>query len=421
MPRTIPWKQASTPENVTVSTKFSSTKQATTFLDLPGELRNQVYGHLLPDVDRWYIGDDDSLRQDGQDSSTNFMSACRQVHDEAVSILYGSEEFHVSITSTGTISFLNQYVPFSDVQNANFAAINQIKVLDVHISANDRDTVCNVQDALFAFFNQLLPKHKLHTLNVHIDIEMTHDFFVGYELFSSNQAGRMFHQNLMREFRDIKPGDISRAHLTAFLTDPLRTIRNLQVGKKKGKFTLDFSGKSGKPWRDIQVDVRTLVQGDTPVPDYQIFCPYFKILTNFLEVLHSLSPNFSRNSDMRPQLTGLRIRGNIDSFRRQHSQCMVRFDQLMNRKSKSFNLVRHEEAQETEHKIREAIYLAQELYRALPADDADTSFFGYNKVDDALREWQRTGRWEAKAAKEKRKREREAASTPSKKAKATAK
>lgn len=145
--------------------------------------------------------------------------------------------------------------------------------------------VCNVQDSLFALFRHLQPEHSLHTLKVDIHVNVAANNYAGYAIFTSNYAERLFKQNTMREFRDIRSGDLSRAHITAFLTDPLRTIRKLRDGKKKGKFTLDYVGKTGKPWRELQVDVRELVQGDSVVPDYRTFRPYFSVLESFIKCL----------------------------------------------------------------------------------------------------------------------------------------
>lgn len=67
----------------------------------------------------------------------------------------------------------------------------------------------------------------------------------------------------------------------------------------------------------------------------------------------------------------------------------------------------YEEAELQEYHIRELAYLLEDLSANVPLPDVDTSFSGYNLADDALLEWQRTGRAEEKAAKEKRKQEKE--------------
>ncbi|KAK4902910.1 hypothetical protein LTR27_000849 [Elasticomyces elasticus] len=68
-----------------------------------------------------------------------------------------------------------------------------------------------------------------------------------------------------------------------------------------------------------------------------------------------------------------------------------------------------------EHELREIAYLMLDLASALLADDADTSFYGCNRSDEALREWQTHGRAAEKQAKAKRKREKDAKGMPAKK------
>ena len=45
---------------------------------------------------------------------------------------------------------------------------------------------------------------------------------------------------------------------------------------------------------------------------------------------------------------------------------------------------RYEDAEAREQNKREVIYLTQRLKDMLPADDIDTSYFGYNIADAAL-------------------------------------
>ena len=380
-------------------------KRKVTFLDLPGELRNQIYGHLLPDSPRWQLVNGMSLRRDGQKASTNFMASCRQVHAEAVSLLYGDQAFEVCVSPSGSIEFVGQEAGFEDLETANFSATNQIKVVNFLVRSN-LGSACIVQDALFTFMSQLRSNHKLHTLNVKIDVDMPGDG--GYALFTSNYAERMFQLELMHELRHLRPGDISRAHLAAFLTDPFRCVRNLRDGKKKGKFTLKFSGCTGKSWRDIQGTVRALVQGNSPVPDYKIFCAYFAQLQTLRGVIDTLRFSIPIYSSAITYLQSARIRGDLGSFVDAHQNLTYEVNTRILEKLNISHLSR-QRAQLVESKVREAIYLLQELESALPPQHTDTSFLGYNESEDALREWQDHGRDAEKAAKAKRKREREEA------------
>ncbi|KAK5677261.1 hypothetical protein LTS10_010450 [Elasticomyces elasticus] len=390
------------------------------FLDLPAELRNQVYEELLPTVEtKWNYPLGEERVNNTAKASTAFMATCRQVHEEAASILYAVDSHFAYISSTGAVQFLEKTTAFIDIPNANFAALNQVKVLHLHISANDSRTVCDVQDALFKFFDHLRSNHKLHTLEVSINIGTANDRYGGYGMFNSNYAERMFKQNLMREFADIRPGQLSRAHITAFLTDPLRIVRNLKDGRKKGKFTLDFAGKSGRPWRDILSEIRSLVQSDEPVPDYKVFCKYWEVLPSPLSVAEATfgKQDVKSLDKARNGLCCARVRGDVRTLKQNHYLLVAAVDGRIAAKVGGKPSKSYQDAETLEHELREIAYLMLELASALPADDADTSFFGYNRSDEALREWQTHGRAAEKQAKAKRKREKDAKGESAKKAK----
>ena len=372
------------------------------FLDLPGELRNQIYHLVLPDQ----IDSYSPLRKDGTKASTNFMATCRQVYEEAVDILYADGEFDLSVTSSGDVRFVNSKIDFSNINKTSFSGLNRVKVLNLRISANEGITICNVQDALFAVLGHLRPNHKLHALNVVISVETRRDD--QWTMFSSNYAERMYSVDVMREFRDIKPGDLSRAHLTAFLTDPLRTIRGLRNGNRQGKFTLNFTGKGGRPWREIKGEVFALIKGTSSVPDYKIFSRYYDALRTLIAFAAEHDLGDPRKYRILPKMAGARIQGDVSEFRKHHESLLASFGNAVREKIEGMSAVSYQEAEQKEQQARELVYLVDDLCSKLPAADADTSFFGYNLADDALLDWQRTGRAEEKEAKEKRKREKEA-------------
>jgi hypothetical protein len=205
-------------------------------------------------------------------------------------------------------------------------------------------------------------------------------------MFTSNYAERMYSVDVMREFRDIKPGDLSRAHLTAFLTDPLRTIRGLRNGSKQGKLRLDFTGKGGRPWREIKGQVFALITGNSSVADYKIFSRYYEALRALFDfaVQHGLGD--PKKDRVLPRMAGARIQGDVRDFRKRHEDIVASFGQAVQGKLEERSAVSHEEAEQKEQQARELIYLISDLCANLPAESADTSFFGYNLADDALRE-----------------------------------
>lgn len=378
---------------------------AKTFFDLPGELRNQIYAELLPDVpDLANLPWGSGLRSDGGKTSTAFMAACKAVYEEASSVLYASlatteDEVGVRVEGNGKIIFLRSSTQFGNLTAANFAALKRVKKLRVHVSTGSRSdylALCNVQDAMFtALSDNLRAGHVLESLHVSISTPGPADGFL--ELVSSSYADYVYPRTVMREFQNIRPGaDISRAHVPAFLTDPLRCIRGIKNGEKKGKFTLDFVGKSGHPWREVQEEVRGLVQGNSAVEDYNIFGEYFEAVRRLSDMgLSSVQ-----------QLAKARIQGDITGFRASLLGQAERIERklLSGEAAKSSEGLQHDEEE-----AREMVHLCEVLKAKVPEVDTDTSFFGYVIADDGLREWQSHGRAAEKEAKAKRKREKQAA------------
>ncbi|PGH04988.1 hypothetical protein AJ80_08415 [Polytolypa hystricis UAMH7299] len=68
-------------------------------LEMPPELRLQIYTYLLPDIpipSDIYI--DTRLRSDGASIETAILRTCRQIHNEAIPILYCSVPFTIRVT-----------------------------------------------------------------------------------------------------------------------------------------------------------------------------------------------------------------------------------------------------------------------------------------------------------------------------------
>ena len=283
---------ATTPKDSTqpsIASKSANSDKAS-FLDLPGELRNEVYGLLLPDVDLGWSYLPRSLRKDGEKTSTTFMASCKQVHAEAASILYGREVFYVDIDHEGEVTFLNQHIEFANLHTADFSAVNQMKRLRIHIKGLEGRNVCDVQDVLFYFLDHLRPSHKLAALDVSLIVELhdphqCEDYWQESYREAYQIAGN--EENLLREFVCIRPGDISRLHLAAFLTDPLRTLRlRNDCGEKTG-FELDFIASEVMPWRTMFSNLQALVQGDKPISDYGVFCRAWQSLRSVLSAVEA--------------------------------------------------------------------------------------------------------------------------------------
>lgn len=396
-----------------------------TFLDLAGEIRNQIYGELLPDISNRDPERFKKLRQDGQKTSTAFMATCHQVYEESVSMLYPPTAFDaltLRINSSGTVTCLGRMNKLVAAKPANFAVITRTKRLNLRIEVGislQLAAVCDIQDAMFKFASLLKQGHQLEAVPVTIAIGSDppsynpyfEDFWDysedGYDFWGLHRGNAMVGR--MREFRDIKPGDISRAHIAAFLTDPLRMIRGVKKSPKYRAFSLDFPGKTGRPWRDLSGQVYDLILGDAMVPDFPAFTRYFEGLRQVRRVIQCFGgkgkPNDSKEAfeKVAEDLSAARIRGDVSKFSEAHGNLLPIIDSSIARRS-NYNKSRSYQMAETwEHWCRELIYLKIELQAALPSKDLDVSFRGYNIADAGLREWQTVGRKEAREAKRKRK------------------
>ncbi|KAK4555069.1 hypothetical protein LTR86_007835 [Recurvomyces mirabilis] len=386
-------------------------KKRTGFLDLPAELRLQIYGYLLPDIPSatWRKR---ALRTDGTPSSTNFMGTCKQVHGEAAELLYPGHA-HVTIFAPGNrsktsfVELFNQKVDIKDAPQANvFQALRQVQVLTLKIRVgSDPHAVCSAQDLLFEVLRPISRtlNQRLQTLGLDaiispfsgLDSTLTEDEW--YDDYA--RRGSMY------EFNGVKPGDVTRAHSAAFLADPVRKIRNLKDGSKKGKFWMSFPGQTGGAWREVPRRVRTAVQSED-ITDLFDFEPFSRYFATFRVVLCSVrllltttedKKNLNKQHDL---LSSARIRGDVGKFYANHSTLVAFLNDIVSKVNLS--------STKTEIIAREVTHLIVELESSVPDADVDTSEFGYNKGNADLAAWQAGSgeRRKAKAERKKRKREK---------------
>lgn len=412
-----------------------------TFFDLAGEIRNQIYGELLPDVEISAAMARKTIRKDGAKSSTTFMATCLQVYQEAVSILYPAtipEQLEVNIDSAGTSTFLGRRKGFAFTKPSNFSVLSRVTRLHFHIEIGkslEPADVCVVQDAMFNVTKLLCSGHQLEGISACIAIGAdprpyrvwdAYNSGVRY-LFQGIFGGYRDGGNLarMQEFRNVKPGDISRAHIAAFLTDPLRTIRGVKNGPKWKVFGLSFPGKTGRPWRDLQGQVYDLIRSTAAVPDFGSFTRYFDALRQLKRIFYSfgeqknagpVSGNIQVYDEHASELSQARIRGDARKFRELHAELLAVIDNSIVLRIDFNKTNSYQMAEIREHWCREMIYLKIELEAALPSEDLDVSFRGYNIADAGLHQWQTVGRKEAREAKRKRKADTQARVKAAKKA-----
>jgi hypothetical protein len=166
------------------------------------------------------------------------------------------------------------------------------------------EDICNIQDALFTLMNSLM--HQLEELNVDMHVSKSKDFIEG-------------------AYSEIIPGDISSTHCVAFLTDPLRMIRNLGATLKredsgrepKVGFKLTFMDQTKTSGKQNVPNVRDFVRcSGTAEIQYSIFSAYFDLTRRVNRTkLFQITDMF--HCDMR-RLCIVRMSGNKAAFRDAH-------------------------------------------------------------------------------------------------------
>lgn len=401
-----------------------------TFLGLAGEIRNQIYGELLPDKAVHTAQSSKKLRLDGQRTSTAFVATCHQVYDEAVSILYPSTvagTLLLKVNSAGTTTFLGRLNKLVTAKPSNFSVVTRAKRLDLDIEVGEllqSAAVCDIQDAMFNFTKLLSHGLQLEGIAFSTDIgadsqpnnvwDDWDDWSDLYDFWDVRESRGMIGR--MQEFKSIKPGDISRAHIVAFLTDPLRMIRGVKQSRSKySMLSLDFPGKSGKPWRDLHGQVYELIRGNAPVAEYTTFTRYFDALRQLKRVFYCFGEKKAKGVGAKGEsgkdvyekhaekLGQALIRADMQKFKEAHGNLLAVIEANIAQRIKFNKTHSYQMAELREHWCRELIYLKMELEAALPNEDFDVSFRGYNVADAGLHEWQTVGRKEALKVKKKRK------------------
>lgn len=392
-----------------------------TFLDLPTEIRNQIYNLLLPG--------DLSSRSSSQrrKTSTSFMAACKQIYHEAVSILYGKKTFSIDVHSEGgvvTISYLDKRERFGELSRDSFCWLGRVEALRLYITAGCGRDVCDVQDALFTVFDGLKPNHKLKKMEIRIDVSSLtmEEYYQGFEDLTRNYL-----QRKSNEPPPPKPTTtVFRGHIAAFLTDPIRTIRNFGDADKRNGLMLHFGGRAGGSWRKMKEDVKQLIHSNDLVPNYKPFCQYFKVLRELRLKLADLREQRFGDCWDDALLIGSRVRGDVLALRHHHFALITSIEELCSEQiaklektnDLSASRVREYFGNVSDAKVAEVRKmlkttpkedvvdslrkermdlitkvhsLSHQLTNVLPDGDTDTSFFAYSQVDEMLREWKRAG------------------------------
>lgn len=149
---------------------------ALTFLDIPGEIRNQIYGELLPDKDFQTAATTANLRKDARKTSTMFMATCHQVYEEAVSILYPKTiptALRVHVDSAGTTTFLQHKTKLCSMKPYSLSATTRATRLSLQVEVRksfQATSTCDVQDAMFNLAAILKGGHQLEGISLTANI-----------------------------------------------------------------------------------------------------------------------------------------------------------------------------------------------------------------------------------------------------------
>ena len=83
-----------------------------------------IYNYLLPQDPLW----DEWGERYQTGLSTAFLSTCREIHDEATSLLYGCgcREHEISLWDPGAVSFLNNFHEIDDMSPEDLSQLNSV-------------------------------------------------------------------------------------------------------------------------------------------------------------------------------------------------------------------------------------------------------------------------------------------------------
>jgi hypothetical protein len=177
-------------------------------------------------------------------------------------------------------------------------ALSTCKDLTIDICCgNDPVSICAVQDMFFAFVDRIPEVYSLRSLTVTITVVLPYDNNERPWFVSDVWPSSFLHMPTIIENKLLQPGDLSRMHMVAFLTDPLRKIRKLGGSGKIKRVDFDFRGYTGVVWKEILVVVKHMVCGKSDVKDYEVFRRYFDGVRHLIKSMQNTIKNTERLRD----------------------------------------------------------------------------------------------------------------------------
>jgi hypothetical protein len=194
--------------------------------------------------------------------------------------------------------------PTSIPSSTALDALRLVKDLTIDICCgNDPVSICAVQDTLFAFVDRIPEDHRLRSLEVTITVVLPNDNNERSMTVSDVWPTSRLKQDIIQENKALQPGDLSRMHMAAFLTDPLRKIRGIGVGGKKEMVNLKLPGRTGRVWEEIFDRVEKLMRRDTKVKDYEVFRRYFEDIRHVIKGIDAGIKNINRLQGTSPPVS----------------------------------------------------------------------------------------------------------------------
>jgi hypothetical protein len=185
--------------------------------------------------------------------------------------------------------------PNSIPSSAALDALRLAKDLTIDICCgNDPVSICAVQDTLFAFVDRIPEDHRIRSLEVTITVVLPNDNNERSMAVSDVWPTSRLKRDIIHENRDLQPGDLSRMHMAAFLTNPLRKIRRIGVGGKKELVQLELQGRTGPVWKEMFDGVEKMMRGETEVKDYEVFRRYFEDIRHVIKGISGAVKNIDR-------------------------------------------------------------------------------------------------------------------------------
>ena len=351
-----------------------------TFLDLPGELRNQIYNMLLPDNDVPCPSNWDrelfywSKRRDRRTISTDFMLACRLVHHEALDILGGWISARPATIKTDgyVLYFCRKQIRIHNLGDDALSFVKYIRSLRIFIDVGSPDYrgVCAIQDTLYDIARRLQSLRKL-------EIQMLLDTQKPFLLLdkASEQDSRFVKRQ--KEQMSCRHASLNYtcASVLAFWMDPIWRIREVTEMHQEGRLKAVIRFTKGSPHLRDDIDCsQAMSVSRERHHDYLSFAPYFdcykqvRVLVGGLEYIPG-SPCLVV-FDLVKDLACARARGEMTRIGQIHRR-------LVSLLERELSLHSHRSSQ-NENILRELKDRVQELERLLPASDLKLSRFENN-------------------------------------------